>query len=67
MTIRLEDLECLPRGTYWLFPWGWQEAASLATEIYEVSKEGEFGKDFGFRDQLRKAAVSIASNTCLVK
>jgi four helix bundle protein len=23
---------------------------------------GEFGKDFGFRDQLRRAAVSIASN-----
>ncbi len=47
---RFEDLGC------------WQEAASLATEIYEISKEGEFSKDFGFRDQLRRAAVSIASN-----
>jgi four helix bundle protein len=47
---RFEDLEC------------WKEAVSLAVEIYRVSKEGEFGKDFGFRDQLRRAAVSVASN-----
>lgn len=47
---RFEDLTC------------WQEAASLAVEIYMVSKDGEFGRDFGFRDQIRRAAVSIASN-----
>jgi len=51
MTIsRFEDLVC------------WQEATSLAVEIYAVPKNGEFGRDFGFRDQLRRAAVSIASN-----
>jgi len=47
---RFEDLEC------------WQEATSLAIDIYHISSKGEFGKDFGFRDQLRRAAVSIASN-----
>ena len=47
---RFEDLEC------------WKEAVSFAVEMYRVSKEGDFGKDFGFRDQLRKAAVSVASN-----
>jgi four helix bundle protein len=47
---KFEDLEC------------WQEATSLAIEIYRISSEGELGKDFGFRDQLRRAAVSIASN-----
>lgn len=47
---KFEDLVC------------WQEAKSLAVEIYEVSKNGDFGQDFGFRDQLRRAAVSIASN-----
>jgi hypothetical protein len=47
---RFEDLEC------------WQESVSLAVEIYRVSKEGDFGKDLGFRDQLRRAAVSVASN-----
>lgn len=34
----------------------------MAVEIYKASKEGELGHDYGFRDQLRKAAVSIASN-----
>jgi hypothetical protein len=48
--VRFEDLAC------------WQEATSLAVEIYAVSKDGEFGRDVGFRDQLRRAAVSIASN-----
>jgi four helix bundle protein len=48
--IRFEDLEC------------WQRAKSLAVELYAVSSSGEFGRDFGFRDQIRRAAVSIASN-----
>jgi four helix bundle protein len=48
--IRFEDLEC------------WQSAKSLAVELYAISNSGEFGKDFGFKDQIRRAAVSIASN-----
>jgi four helix bundle protein len=48
--IRFEDLEC------------WQRAKSLAVELYVISNSGEFGKDFGLRDQIRRAAVSIASN-----
>lgn len=40
----------------------WQRAMSLAAEIYAASKDGEFGRDFGLRDQIRRAAVSIASN-----
>jgi hypothetical protein len=40
----------------------WQEAASLAVEVYAVSKNSNFAQDFGFRDQLRRSAVSIASN-----
>ncbi|ULA64977.1 MAG: hypothetical protein LZF86_190271 [Nitrospira sp.] len=40
----------------------WQEAASLAVEIYRVSKHEGLVKDFGLRDQLQRAAVSIASN-----
>ncbi|MBW1728752.1 MAG: four helix bundle protein [Deltaproteobacteria bacterium] len=47
---RFEDLDC------------WQQSVALATEIYEISSEGEFAIDFGFRDQLRRAAVSISSN-----
>src|SRR5580765_7300739 len=40
----------------------WQEAASLAVEVYAVSKNGDFSQDFGFRDQLLRSAVSIAAN-----
>jgi four helix bundle protein len=47
---RFEDLEC------------WREATFLATEVYRISADGEMGRDFGFRDQLRRSAVSIASN-----
>ena len=48
--IRFEELEC------------WQKAKALAVTLYQVSKDGEFGRDFGLRDQIRRAAVSIASN-----
>jgi len=40
----------------------WQKARELVKNVYQVTKEGQFGKDFGLRDQMRKAAVSIMSN-----
>jgi four helix bundle protein len=40
----------------------WQKSMSLAEEIYKVTKVGEFAKDWGLRDQVRKAVVSIPSN-----
>jgi four helix bundle protein len=40
----------------------WQKAKDLAVYIYQATKTGEFCKDFGLRDQIRRAAVSIASN-----
>lgn len=40
----------------------WQKAKNLAVYIYQATKTGEFCKDFGLRDQIRRAAVSIASN-----
>ncbi len=30
--------------------------------VYEITKEGNFSKDFGLRDQIRRAAVSLMSN-----
>jgi len=47
---RFENLEC------------WKKAKALAVELYQISNNGEFGKDFGFKDQVRRAAISIASN-----
>lgn len=40
----------------------WQEAKNLAVEIYKISNKGEFKQDFGLKDQIRRSAVSIASN-----
>lgn len=40
----------------------WQKARQLTQEIYRVSKEGDFKKDFGLRDQIRRASVSMMAN-----
>lgn len=40
----------------------WQKARSLVGAVYRVTDEGSFAKDFGLRDQIRRAAVSIMSN-----
>ena len=47
---RFEDLEA------------WRLARTLAGDIYRMSRHGAFARDFGFRDQSRRAAVSIVSN-----
>lgn len=40
----------------------WQRSKDLAVFIYHKTKEGLFAKDFGLRDQIRRASVSISSN-----
>ncbi len=40
----------------------WQTARLLTNHIYELSDQGKFAHDFGLRDQMRRAAVSIMSN-----
>ena len=40
----------------------WQKARQLTVEIYRITAQGEFAKDFGLRDQIRRAAVSVMSN-----
>ena len=40
----------------------WQVARKLCKEIYEVTNQPAVSKDFGFRDQIRRSAVSILSN-----
>jgi four helix bundle protein len=40
----------------------WQAGIQLVKQIYLVSKEGELSRDFGLKDQLRRAAVSIPTN-----
>jgi four helix bundle protein len=40
----------------------WQKSLSLAKDIYQRTNEGAFAKDWGLRDQIRRASVSILSN-----
>jgi four helix bundle protein len=40
----------------------WQSAKELTNLIYLLSSSGTIARDFGLRDQMRRAAVSIMSN-----
>ena len=40
----------------------WQKARSLVSEIYRISQQGKFSRDFPLRDQIRRAAISVMSN-----
>ena len=40
----------------------WQKAKDLAVLIYRVSNSEMKNVDFGLRDQVRRSAVSVASN-----
>lgn len=40
----------------------WQTARDLANLVYDLSDDDPFASDFGLRDQIRRAAVSVMSN-----
>lgn len=40
----------------------WQKARELNRLVYGASRNGTFAKDFGLRDQIRSASISIMSN-----
>ncbi len=40
----------------------WKEARELTKSVYQITSTGEFARDFGLRDQIRRAAVSVMSN-----
>lgn len=47
---RFEDIEA------------WKKARGLVKEIYAITENGGFGKDYALRDQVRRAALSMTSN-----
>lgn len=47
---RFEDIEA------------WKKAREATRKIYEISSVGEFSRDFGLKDQIRRSSVSIMSN-----
>jgi len=40
----------------------WQKARALTSEIYRVSRQSDFLRDYGLAGQIQRAAVSIMSN-----
>ena len=47
---RFEDIEA------------WKKARELARAVYKMSATGPLARDFGLRDQMRRAVVSVMSN-----
>jgi four helix bundle protein len=40
----------------------WQKSRELTKEIYSVTGQGGFSRDYGLKDQIRRASVSVMSN-----
>ena len=40
----------------------WQRSRKLTKQIYSLTSRAPFARDFGLKDQIRRAAVSIMSN-----
>ena len=40
----------------------WQKARALVNEVYALTQDNAFGRDFVLRDQIRRAAVSVMAN-----
>ena len=37
----------------------WQKGKDLAVYIYRITNTGDFARDYGLRDQIRRAVVSM--------
>ncbi len=40
----------------------WQKGRMLTSAVYELSNKPSFAKDYGLKDQIRRASVSIMAN-----
>ena len=47
---KFEEIEC------------WKKARELTRQIYKKSGKAAFARDFGLKDQIRRASVSVMSN-----
>jgi len=47
---RFEDLEI------------WQMSRKLVNQVYEITNKQDFAKDYGLKDQIRRASVSVMNN-----
>jgi len=47
---KFEDLEC------------WKEARILVKMVYQMTSQDKFAKDFGLKDQVQRASISVMAN-----
>lgn len=40
----------------------WQKAYNVTLQIYQATADGDFSRDFGLKDQIRRVSVSIMAN-----
>jgi four helix bundle protein len=40
----------------------WQKAREMAGNVYELTRQEKFSRDFGLRDQIQRAASSVMHN-----
>jgi len=40
----------------------WQKARDITLRVYTITEDARFARDFGLRDQIRRAAVSVMAN-----
>jgi len=40
----------------------WKLSLNITKDIYDLTAKGNFSKDYGLRDQIRRAIVSVSSN-----
>lgn len=40
----------------------WKLSLKITKEIYDLTSQPKFSKDFGLRDQIRRAIISVSSN-----
>ncbi|REJ79185.1 MAG: four helix bundle protein [Acidobacteria bacterium] len=40
----------------------WKKARRITNRVYDLTNEGDFAKDFGLRDQIRRSSVSVMAN-----
>lgn len=40
----------------------WKTARQLTNLVYKMTEQGAFAKDYGLKDQIRRASVSVMSN-----
>jgi four helix bundle protein len=41
----------------------WQLARAFVKDVYALTRKGDLAKDYGLKDQIQRAAVSVMTNT----